>query len=108
VNANGRALSLACFITKVNRFILTKRNVLTLFADLPLKYDTMTSTRFLCTLLAVAIAFLATGSSAFAPTSQMSRTSAASSTTPLMGAFDGEQERKALTRESEPEEFFST
>ena len=68
----------------------------------------MTSTRFLCALLAVAITFLATTSSAFAPTSQMSRTAAACSTTPLMAAFDGDQERKSLTRESEPEEFFST
>jgi hypothetical protein len=68
----------------------------------------MTSIRFFCTLLAIAIAFLATSSSAFAPTSQISRNAAACSTTPLMGVFDGEQERNALTRESEPEEFFAT
>merc|ERR1712194_813757 len=59
-------------------------------------------------LLVVAIAFLASGSSAFAPNSQMSSKVFATSTTPLMGVLDGDQERKALTRESEPEEFFAT
>eukprot|EP00531_Pseudo-nitzschia_arenysensis_P003178 CAMPEP_0116149062 /NCGR_PEP_ID=MMETSP0329-20121206/18721_1 /TAXON_ID=697910 /ORGANISM="Pseudo-nitzschia arenysensis, Strain B593" /LENGTH=105 /DNA_ID=CAMNT_0003645299 /DNA_START=60 /DNA_END=377 /DNA_ORIENTATION=- len=68
----------------------------------------MSSVRFFSTLLIVAIAFLASESSAFAPSSQISSTAYATSTTPLMGVFDGEQERQALTRESEPEEFFST
>ena len=69
---------------------------------------TMTSTLFRNTLLVVTIAVLASRSLAFAPNSQISRNSVASSTTPLMGIFDGEQERKSLTRDSEPEEFFAT
>ena len=68
----------------------------------------MSSIRFFSALLVVAIAFLASGSSAFAPNSQISAKTFATSTTPLMGIFDGEQERQALTRESEPEEFFAT
>mmetsp|Transcript_3423 Transcript_3423/g.8141 ORF Transcript_3423/g.8141 Transcript_3423/m.8141 type:complete len:106 (-) Transcript_3423:274-591(-) len=68
----------------------------------------MASVRFISTLLIVAIAFLASGSSAFAPSSQISSNACATSTTPLFGAFDGEQERTALTRDSEPEEFFAT
>ena len=69
---------------------------------------TMTSTLFRNTLLVVTIAIMASRSLAFAPNSQISRNSVASSTTPLMGVFDGEQERKSLTRDSEPEEFFAT
>jgi hypothetical protein len=68
----------------------------------------MTSTRFFTTLLVVGIAFLASESSAFAPGSQISRNGIARRTTDLMGLLDGEQERQALTRESEPEEFFAT
>lgn len=68
----------------------------------------MTSVRFISTLLIVAIAFIASGSSAFAPSSQISSNACATSTTHLFAAFDGEQDRKALTRESEPEEFFAT
>merc|ERR1719261_1876659 len=68
----------------------------------------MKSTCFFCTLLVVAISCLAPWSSAFSPGSRISRNAIARSTAPLMGVFDGEQERKALTRESEPEEFFAT
>lgn len=68
----------------------------------------MASVRFISALLIVAIAFLASGSSAFAPSSQISSKACASSTTPLFGIFDGEQERQALTRDSEPEDFFAT
>lgn len=64
---------------------------------------TMASVRFILALLFTAIAFLASGSVAFAPASQISR-----QTTHLNGLFDGEQERTALTRDSEPEEFFAT
>mmetsp|Transcript_24988 Transcript_24988/g.68925 ORF Transcript_24988/g.68925 Transcript_24988/m.68925 type:complete len:106 (+) Transcript_24988:310-627(+) len=68
----------------------------------------MTSVRFASALLLSAIAFLASGSVAFAPVSQVSGKTVARSSTHLMGVFDGEQERKALTRDSEPEEFFAT
>ena len=73
-----------------------------------IRNPTMSSIRFVSALLLVAIAFLASGSSAFAPNSQVSAKTFATSTTPLMGLLDGEQERQALTRDSEPEEFFST
>ena len=68
----------------------------------------MTSVRFICALIFTAIAFLASGSSAFAPVNQVSVSSITRSSTPLMGLLDGEQERTSLTRESEPEEFFAT
>eukprot|EP00532_Pseudo-nitzschia_australis_P007233 CAMPEP_0168168188 /NCGR_PEP_ID=MMETSP0139_2-20121125/2948_1 /TAXON_ID=44445 /ORGANISM="Pseudo-nitzschia australis, Strain 10249 10 AB" /LENGTH=105 /DNA_ID=CAMNT_0008085477 /DNA_START=130 /DNA_END=447 /DNA_ORIENTATION=- len=68
----------------------------------------MTSIRFAFAVLFTAVAFLASGSLAFAPSSQMTSTTVARSSTHLMGVFDGEQERTALTRESEPEEFFAT
>ena len=68
----------------------------------------MTSIRFICALFFTAIAFLASGSSAFAPVSQVSGKAIARSSTPLMGLLDGKDEIKALTRENEPEDFFST
>jgi len=69
----------------------------------------MKSIRSICVLLFTAIAFLASESVAFSSISHVS-----SHVTPrvrnqlLMGLLDGEPERKALTRESEPEEFFAT
>mmetsp|Transcript_511 Transcript_511/g.1106 ORF Transcript_511/g.1106 Transcript_511/m.1106 type:complete len:99 (+) Transcript_511:167-463(+) len=61
----------------------------------------MVSVRFVCSLLLVAIA---SRSSAFTPSGQISRRTSTS----LNGLLDGQQERQALTRDSEPEEFFST
>ena len=69
----------------------------------------MSSFRFLASLLLVAVAFLSMESNAFAPSSQISNTACRSAvgTSKPLNLFD-EQERKSLTRDSEPEEFFQT
>ena len=68
----------------------------------------MMSPRVFCSLLLIAVSFLVFDSSAFVPSNRSVREAAARSTTPLMGLLDGDQERKKLTRDSEPEEFFAT
>jgi hypothetical protein len=69
----------------------------------------MLSIRSICVLLITAIAFLASQSVAFAPfSSQISSHATSRATKPLMGLMDGEGERPMITRDSEPDEFFST
>lgn len=69
----------------------------------------MMSIRSICVLLFTAIAFLASESVAFAPvSSHISSHATSRATKPLMGLLDGEGERPMITRDSEPEEFFST
>jgi hypothetical protein len=71
--------------------------------------STMTSKSFIATILAFfAVVLLATGTSAFAPKAAVAPAFTRTPTQVHMAIFDGEKERDALTRDTEPEEFFST
>merc|ERR1712238_301540 len=63
---------------------------------------------FFSSLFVIGICYLALDSSALSHRSYIARDAATRGATSLMGLLDGEQERNALTRESEPEEFFAT
>ena len=70
----------------------------------------MTSLRFLVAAVLVSMALFVSNSAAFAPASQMTtniRSSAAVKRVSPLNIFD-EKERDALTRDSEPEEYFQT
>ena len=67
----------------------------------------MKSTLFLASAMVFSLAFLTT-TFGFAPKSVVSQTVTRAPTPIHMGVFDGEQERQALTRDSEPEEYFQT
>ena len=66
----------------------------------------MKSTSYVASLLIIAIAFVATAS-AFVPRAAVSTVSTRKPVSEL-NIFGGDQEKKTLTRDNEPEEYFQT